>query len=118
MSGFTLSALHDCWQTLKHDGKIPAECVPLPVQGALKELGLAEVDWFTQDVVLTEIGMVEAELALLSPWDASTTPNLHGDPFSFTQGSARPQTPAAERRESHSTRTCSRLPRSSQACQL
>src|SRR5436309_1599363 len=51
MSGFALSELHDCWQTLKHDGKMPAERVPLPVRDALKELGLAVVDWFTQDVV-------------------------------------------------------------------
>jgi hypothetical protein len=58
MSGFTLSELHDCWQTLKHDGKMPAERVPLPVQDALKELGLAVVAWFTQDVVLTESGHV------------------------------------------------------------
>jgi len=58
MPGFTLSELHDCWQTLKHAGKMPAERVPLPVQGALNELGLAEVDWFTQDVVLTECGHV------------------------------------------------------------
>jgi len=32
MSGLTLSGLHDRWQTLKHDGKIPEERVPLPVQ--------------------------------------------------------------------------------------
>jgi len=58
MSAFLLSELDDCWQTLKHDGKIPAERVPLPVQDALKELGLAEVDWFTRDVVLTEGGHI------------------------------------------------------------
>jgi len=58
MSGFTLSDLDDCWRALKHDGKVPADRVPLPVQDVLKELGLAEVDWFTQDVVLTESGHV------------------------------------------------------------
>jgi hypothetical protein len=58
MSGFTLSELHDCWQALKHDGKMPAKRVPLPVQDALKVLDLAVVDWFTQDVVLTESGHV------------------------------------------------------------
>jgi len=58
MLGFSLSELHECWRTLKDDGKIPAERVPLPVQEALRELGLAELDWFTQDVVLTESGHV------------------------------------------------------------
>ncbi|WP_068019884.1 hypothetical protein [Rhodoplanes sp. Z2-YC6860] len=52
MSGFTLNELHDCWRTLKHDGKVAAERVPLPVQDALKELGLADVQRDTHDVVL------------------------------------------------------------------
>lgn len=52
MSAFTLSELHDCWQALKHNGKLPADRIPLPVQDALKELGVAEVD--TKDVVVTE----------------------------------------------------------------
>jgi hypothetical protein len=43
---------------LKEHGKVAAERVPLPVQEALKELGLAEVDWITQDMVLTESGLV------------------------------------------------------------
>ena len=58
MVGFRLNELHDCWRALKENGKIPAERVPLPVQDALKELGVAEVDWLTRDVVLTESGMV------------------------------------------------------------
>jgi hypothetical protein len=56
--GFRLSELHDCWQALKENGKVPEERVPLPVRDALKELGVAEVDWLTRDLVLTEIGMV------------------------------------------------------------
>lgn len=52
MSGFTLNELHDCWRTLKHDGKVAAERVPLPVRDALKELGLADVRRDTHDVVL------------------------------------------------------------------
>ena len=52
MSGFTLNELHDCWRTLKHDGKVAAERVPLPVQDALKELGLADVQRDAHGVVL------------------------------------------------------------------
>jgi hypothetical protein len=62
MSGFTLNELHECWQTLKHDGKIAAARVPLPVQDALKELGLAEVERVTRDVVLTATGAREETL--------------------------------------------------------
>ena len=44
---------------LEHtEGRLFAEYVPIPVQTALKELGLAEVDWFTQDLVLTEAALV------------------------------------------------------------
>ena len=35
-----------------HNGKLPADRIPLPVQDALKELGVAEVA--TNDVVVTE----------------------------------------------------------------
>ena len=58
MFGFRLSDLHDCWQALNEHGKVAAEQIPLPVQEALKELGLAEVDWLTLDMVLTESGLV------------------------------------------------------------
>jgi hypothetical protein len=61
MSGFRLNELHDCWRTLKSSGKVSAERVPLPVQDALKELGVAEVDWLTQDLVMTEAGRVGAK---------------------------------------------------------
>jgi hypothetical protein len=66
MSGFILSELHDCWQTLKSNGKVPAERVPLPVQDALKALGLVDVDWLTQDMVLTESGLVGPRKVKLS----------------------------------------------------
>jgi hypothetical protein len=56
--GFRLSDLHECWQALREHGRIAAVRIPLPVQDALKELGLAEVDWLTQDLVLTESGLV------------------------------------------------------------
>jgi len=64
--GFRLSDLHDCWQTLKEPGKIAAERTPRPEQKALKEPGLAEVDWLTRDMVLTESGLAGARNIKLS----------------------------------------------------
>jgi hypothetical protein len=64
--GFRLSDLHDCWDALRKQGRLAAELIPLPVQTALKQLGLAEVDWFTHDLVLTEAGLVGFRKAKLA----------------------------------------------------
>jgi hypothetical protein len=56
--GFRLSDLHDCWDALRKQGRLATERIPPPVQTALEQLGLAEVDWFTRDLVLTEAGLV------------------------------------------------------------
>jgi hypothetical protein len=60
-----------CWRTLKNSGRVSAERVPLPVQDALKELGLVEVDWLTQDLVMTDAGRTGAKKIQLS---AATAP--------------------------------------------
>jgi phage terminase Nu1 subunit (DNA packaging protein) len=65
MHGFKLSELHDGWAALQTRGRLAANLVPVSVQSALKELGLAEVDWITQDIVLTEAGIVGPRKAKL-----------------------------------------------------
>jgi len=40
MSGFTLNELHDCWRTLKHDGKLACRARSPPVQDALRSWAL------------------------------------------------------------------------------
>jgi hypothetical protein len=64
--GFRLGDLDDCWQALRERGRIATTGIPLPVQTALRELGLAEVDWLTQDLVLTEAGVVGPRKAKLT----------------------------------------------------
>lgn len=50
MQAFNLIELHDCWEMLKARGRVAADAIPLAVQDALKELGLAEVNG--TDIVL------------------------------------------------------------------
>jgi hypothetical protein len=58
VQSFRLSDLHDGWAALRERGRIAAVLVPPSVQNALSELGLVEMDWVTQDIVLTEAGIV------------------------------------------------------------
>ena len=58
MTGFKLGELHAHWDALKERGRVAAERVPLPIQKALQELGVAEVDPVTLDLVMTENGWV------------------------------------------------------------
>jgi hypothetical protein len=56
--GFKLNDLHHHWSHLKDHGRVAAHTIPLPIQTALTSLGLAAVDWVTQDLVITEDGLV------------------------------------------------------------
>jgi hypothetical protein len=56
--GFKLIELHLSWAALKEHGRVAAQNIPLPVQSALTTLGLASLDWVTQDLVITEEGLV------------------------------------------------------------
>ena len=47
MQAFNLIELHDCWEMLKARGRVPTDAIPLAVQDALKELGLAEAVSYT-----------------------------------------------------------------------
>lgn len=44
MQAFNLIELHDCWEMLKARGRVAADTIPVAVQDALKELGLAEIN--------------------------------------------------------------------------
>ena len=58
MIGFNLVDLHLHWADLKEHGRVASQNIPLPVQSALTTLGLASLDWVTQDIVITEDGLV------------------------------------------------------------
>jgi hypothetical protein len=58
LTGFKLIDLDFHWAALKERGRVAAQNIPLPVQSALTTLGVASLDWVTQDLVITEDGLV------------------------------------------------------------